>query len=792
VAEIKITADTAQAERKIKDLDKALDSLGSQAGDAAKALAVITGAAAAMAFVINRTINAAGELVDAANAIGVSASNLKTLQTAAQLAGVGTDQLNNTLIRLNQTIGQAVSDGIGPGADALKKLGLPINEIVRMRPDEQFKKITETLNGMSNPAERTALAMDLFGKQGPRILAVASELEKVRKITKDIGFGISEKEIVALDEASDQVDQLRIIWDSGVKKAVAEIAPYIVGIAISIKEAIKEAGGFEGIWNKIRSVLNVILNIMLGIATILAVRMVAGAYLFTVQLGKALLAAKGIATVLARTPIGLLAAGAAILADKIGIDLVGGLGEAAGLTHIQAKGQEHINSAVEERNNMLNQEREITKQISQAQDKALKSLDASINSLQRQRDQSIELLSLSQAEVSANQKIREEREKLLKVGSDLTADQEKKIALLILENDIAKGIFETRSKISELENQKAVAGGANSELLRIQKEIEAVVARRQSAESSGNQQLILEAQQQEAQYKALYADRVMFLAKTSTEIGKIEYDAFLRLQQLKYLEQEMIKTNGSIDIDLAKQIADEKLKIEQELNDKKQQLSLDRIRREMMAQKDLAKYSLSTMDKELLQKQGQQEKQQEAVNARTEFEKKSEFDKTQFGIQQAGLLFSALGAQNKKAFEAAKAFNIANAIMNTYAAATKALATYPFPFGAIAAAAAVAAGLAQVAQIRAQTYSGRALGGPVMGNQSYVVGERGPELFTPTTNGRVTRNQDMGNGGGVTNVNFTIVANDTTGFDQLLASRKGVIQQIISDAMLEKGKRSFA
>jgi phage-related minor tail protein len=73
-----------------------------------------------------------------------------------------------------------------------------------------------------------------------------------------------------------------------------------------------------------------------------------------------------------------------------------------------------------------------------------------------------------------------------------------------------------------------------------------------------------------------------------------------------------------------------------------------------------------------------------------------------------------------------------------------------------------------------------------------VVGERGPELFTPSTSGRVTRNQDMGNGGGVTNVNFTIVANDTTGFDQLLASRKGVIQQIISDAMLEKGKRSFA
>jgi hypothetical protein len=77
-----------------------------------------------------------------------------------------------------------------------------------------------------------------------------------------------------------------------------------------------------------------------------------------------------------------------------------------------------------------------------------------------------------------------------------------------------------------------------------------------------------------------------------------------------------------------------------------------------------------------------------------------------------------------------------------------------------------------------------------MGGQSYVVGESGPEVFTPSTTGNITRNSDIG-GGGVTNVNFTIVANDTTGFDQLLASRRGLIQQVISDAMLEKGRRSM-
>jgi tape measure domain-containing protein len=178
----------------------------------------------------------------------------------------------------------------------------------------------------------------------------------------------------------------------------------------------------------------------------------------------------------------------------------------------------------------------------------------------------------------------------------------------------------------------------------------------------------------------------------------------------------------------------------------------------------------------------------DAAKTRAEFEKKTEFEKASFVLDQGAQMFSALGAQNKKAFEAAKAFNIANAIMNTYMAATKALASYPPPFSFIAAAAAVGMGLAQVAQIRNQQYSGKALGGPVMGGTSYLVGENGPELFTPQGTGSITRNGDLSNGQPV-NVNFTIVANDTTSFDTLLNNRKGMIKQLISDAMLDKGQR---
>jgi hypothetical protein len=42
--------------------------------------------------------------------------------------------------------------------------------------------------------------------------------------------------------------------------------------------------------------------------------------------------------------------------------------------------------------------------------------------------------------------------------------------------------------------------------------------------------------------------------------------------------------------------------------------------------------------------------------------------------------------------------------------------------------------------------TGKAAGGPVMGNRPYMVGERGPELFVPQTSGSITPNNRLGSG----------------------------------------------
>ena len=83
----------------------------------------------------------------------------------------------------------------------------------------------------------------------------------------------------------------------------------------------------------------------------------------------------------------------------------------------------------------------------------------------------------------------------------------------------------------------------------------------------------------------------------------------------------------------------------------------------------------------------------------------------------------------------------------------------------------------------------RAGGGPVGKNNSYLVGERGPELFVPNSAGTVVSNETMGSRMGETNINFTINAVDAQGFDELLLSRKGLIIGTIQQAFRQQGRR---
>ena len=77
-------------------------------------------------------------------------------------------------------------------------------------------------------------------------------------------------------------------------------------------------------------------------------------------------------------------------------------------------------------------------------------------------------------------------------------------------------------------------------------------------------------------------------------------------------------------------------------------------------------------------------------------------------------------------------------------------------------------------------------GGPISGPT--LVGEAGPEIFVPKGAGTVIPNDKLGGGGDTVNVSFNINANDSRGFDQLLQTRRGMIVNMVNQAMNDRGR----
>ena len=133
-----------------------------------------------------------------------------------------------------------------------------------------------------------------------------------------------------------------------------------------------------------------------------------------------------------------------------------------------------------------------------------------------------------------------------------------------------------------------------------------------------------------------------------------------------------------------------------------------------------------------------------------------------------------------------KADAIKRAFINLYAGAMETFAKIPFPLNIVAVAGALAFGGSLINKIKSFEKGGR----PPVGQPS-LVGEKGAELFVPDQAGTVVPNDKLGSLDKQVTVNFNINTVDARGFNELLVNSRGVIVNIINQAVNEKGKMAI-
>ena len=163
----------------------------------------------------------------------------------------------------------------------------------------------------------------------------------------------------------------------------------------------------------------------------------------------------------------------------------------------------------------------------------------------------------------------------------------------------------------------------------------------------------------------------------------------------------------------------------------------------------------------------------------------SDAEKSELAMKTGREALEQMAQNNKKAFQLNKAFNLAEAIMNTARGVAQALPNIPLAL------AIGALGAVQVATISQQKYQGRRLGGRMNQGEPYMVGEAGAELVVPDRPSNVIPNNKLGGMSQPVNVSFNINTVDARGFNELLVNSRGVIINMINQAVNEKGKMAI-
>ena len=249
-----------------------LTDLGGSLANLARGMGVFGliagGAAAAGGMALARSVvDAAGAVQDASDVTGVAVENLQKWHAVAGLAGVSTDDVNNSMVKLNKSLFGA-ANGEKKSAALFKSMGIAVRNAdgsIR-KIDDVLPQIAQAFDRTKDPATRTAMAMTLFGKSGAKlipILAKGKGLSEALAEAQRKGIIVSESSIAAMDDLGDNMgiigSQVRGIAGNIMGELAPSLTPLIQGFSDWIaanKDIIKSnvTGFVKDLADKIKTV----------------------------------------------------------------------------------------------------------------------------------------------------------------------------------------------------------------------------------------------------------------------------------------------------------------------------------------------------------------------------------------------------------------------------------------------------------------------------------------------------------------------------------------------------------
>ena len=242
---IKVGADISPLVRDMGRANAEVAGLGGKLGGLSKGLgtATLAGGALAGAVVAAGTALAAltrasmdniDSLSKQARAVGVSVASFQAMALVAGEAGVESDKFGKLLIKMQDNIA-SLNSGTAAQVQQFQALGLSMSSLAGLGADEQFRLIAERMSAIAEPSERTAAALNIFGKAGADAITMldgyGAAVDNAAAFQQQFGIAVSDTDAQNIEAANDAMGRLGIAVTGVGNVLAAEFAPAMAAAA---------------------------------------------------------------------------------------------------------------------------------------------------------------------------------------------------------------------------------------------------------------------------------------------------------------------------------------------------------------------------------------------------------------------------------------------------------------------------------------------------------------------------------------------------------------------------------
>lgn len=201
----KLAAGLKRAAARLKAFGEGVRSVGLRtAAIGAAILAPLVGSAKVFA-------DTGSALFDMSQRTGISVEALSELGFAAEQSGTDLATLEAGIRKMQRSITDA-AQGSTSAQEALALLGLTVEQLSGLSPEDQFKLIADRIAQIKDPTVRAAAAMELFGRSGTSLIPLLSGgargIEALQEQARRLGLTMSTEDARAAEEFGDVLDAL--------------------------------------------------------------------------------------------------------------------------------------------------------------------------------------------------------------------------------------------------------------------------------------------------------------------------------------------------------------------------------------------------------------------------------------------------------------------------------------------------------------------------------------------------------------------------------------------------------